>query len=230
MIRLVAAIFGLILGWFGFVSTAEAAIAAPTQSCVQAYEYDGHRMPMQVVDVNSERGPPAAYDYATSQDAVGDQSRSDSVRPGGTTLRAAFAYDPQVSLAQAVSAVTPTAGLGRVASGDLRAESGAGVAANSAPEAVDVGVKSAKRYPTKAVRQQADAAATDSQGVLRCRVCGEELIPRSGTANSREFDHIYPYSRGGGRDARNIWSLCRSCNREKGPLTLWEWLGHGWFG
>lgn len=146
MIRLVAAIFGLILGWFGFLSTAEAAIAAPTQSCVQAYEYDGHRMPVQVVDANSERGPPAAYDYATSHDAVGHQSRGDSVRPGGTTPRAAFAYDPQVSLAQAVSAATPTAGPGRVASGDLRAVSGAGVAAKSADEFVDLASASRRRH------------------------------------------------------------------------------------
>lgn len=132
MIRLVAVIFGLILGWLGFLSTAEAAIAVPTQSYVQAYEYDGHRMPVQVVDANSERGPPAACDYATNHDAVGHRSRGDSVRPSGTTPRAAFAYDQQAPLAQAVSAATPTAGPGRAASGDARARLGASVAANTA--------------------------------------------------------------------------------------------------
>lgn len=81
------------------------------------------------------------------------------------------------------------------------------------------------RRPTAATRRAADEAATDVDGVLLCQICGTELITRSGSSNSREFDHIFPFSRGGGRDIDNIWDLCRTCNRQKGANTLDEW---GW--
>lgn len=86
------------------------------------------------------------------------------------------------------------------------------------------------RYPTKEVKTTSDEAATDSQGVLRCRICDTPMTTKSGFPNSREFDHIWPYSRGGGRSIRNIWSLCRTCNRQKGSRALWEWLQHAFFG
>lgn len=81
------------------------------------------------------------------------------------------------------------------------------------------------RRPTAATRRAADEAATDADGVLRCQACGTVLITRSGSPNSREFDHIFPFSRGGGREIDNIWDLCRTCNRQKGANTLDEW---GW--
>jgi len=51
------------------------------------------------------------------------------------------------------------------------------------------------------------------------------MTPNSGAPNSREFDHIWPFSRGGGRGSDNIWDLCRTSNRQKGARTLDEW---GW--
>lgn len=102
------------------------------------------------------------------------------------------------------------------------------IAAKSADEVVDSlsVVSSVGRRPTAAVRQAADEAATDANGVLRCQACDTMMIPRSGATNSREFDHIFPLSRGGGRDIDNIWELCRTCNRQKGAQTLDEWNGY----
>lgn len=46
----------------------------------------------------------------------------------------------------------------------------------------------------------------------RCRNCG------SGT--DIQFDHIYPYSRGGTSTVNNIQLLCGSCNRAKSNKVL----------
>lgn len=110
----------------------------------------------------------------------------------------------------------------------LQVASGSCVAAEAGDAAVvDATSTVAKvgRRPTAAVRQAADEAATDANGVLRCQACGDAMTPSSGSPNSREFDHIWPFSRGGGRDIDNIWDLCRTCNRQKGANTLEEW---GW--
>ncbi len=95
-------------------------------------------------------------------------------------------------------------------------------AAESAPRAIN-----AVRRPSAATRSMADAAATDAQGKLRCQYCGRELTPQSGQANSREFDHVVPHARGGGRGIDNIKDACRTCNRAKGARTPGEWESKG---
>jgi 5-methylcytosine-specific restriction endonuclease McrA len=63
-------------------------------------------------------------------------------------------------------------------------------------------------------------------GCRSLRAPSSAVSPPSGATNSREFDHIFPFSRGGGRDVDNIWDLCRTCNRQKGAQTLDEWNGY----
>ena len=81
------------------------------------------------------------------------------------------------------------------------------------------------RVPGAETRRKADSAATDDRGVLRCQYCGVELTDRPGSPNSREYDHITPWSRGGDSSAGNIADSCRTCNRQKGPRTPEEWGG-----
>lgn len=43
---------------------------------------------------------------------------------------------------------------------------------------------------------------------------------RCGATTDLHFDHIIPFSRGGGDDAENIQLLCRTCNLAKGPRLV----------
>jgi 5-methylcytosine-specific restriction endonuclease McrA len=92
-------------------------------------------------------------------------------------------------------------------------------------EAVPEGIVQGSRRPTAAVRRQVDAAATDAEGKLRCQYCGQELTTDYGYPNSREFDHVTPYARGGSSEFDNIVDSCRTCNRSKGARTPDEWQG-----
>ena len=76
-----------------------------------------------------------------------------------------------------------------------------------------------KRYiPEDVKRREVEA----SQGL--CRFCKEPVEPTPGSPLSREFDHAWPYSRGGDTTFENIQSLCRTCNRTKGASTTEEFL------
>lgn len=81
------------------------------------------------------------------------------------------------------------------------------------------------RYISVDTKRAVDKAATDESGTLRCRYCGAELSPKSGSGKSREFDHMNPFARGGSSDASNIAAACRDCNRQKGARTPEEWGG-----
>lgn len=83
--------------------------------------------------------------------------------------------------------------------------------------------KKRSRTPSAETKRQADAAATDADGTLRCQYCGQELTTEYGHPNSREYDHIDSYANGGSSDIENINDACRTCNRSKGSKTLEEW-------
>ncbi len=55
------------------------------------------------------------------------------------------------------------------------------------------------------------AAEQIPQGCLYCSV--------SLTFQSFSFDHIQPISRGGAHAIENLFTVCSSCNKEKGQLT-----------
>lgn len=65
MARLIAALAALVLGWLSILTPSSAAVTL-TSSPVATYGYDDHHSPAQFVDTNSERGPPAAHDRATT--------------------------------------------------------------------------------------------------------------------------------------------------------------------
>jgi RHS repeat-associated protein len=81
------------------------------------------------------------------------------------------------------------------------------------------------RRPNLNTRRQADEFATGADGRLRCQYCGNEVKEGVGSPQSKEYDHVLPYSRGGGSDLDNINVSCRSCNRSKGAKTPEEWDG-----
>jgi len=65
---------------------------------------------------------------------------------------------------------------------------------------------------TAAMAQSSYVSATTKRIVYTrdrgiCKCCGSSL--------NLEYDHIVPYSCGGGSDVSNIQLLCRSCNRSK---------------
>lgn len=70
----------------------------------------------------------------------------------------------------------------------------------------------------------------------RCRYCGREVIRPDYSAsarvnghpvvksNSATIDHVIPVSRGGKRTLANLVTACSACNKDKGDLTLREFL------
>lgn len=50
-----------------------------------------------------------------------------------------------------------------------------------------------------------------------CQLCG-----RSAPEVILEVDHKKSVIDGGSSDMKNLWTLCRDCNRGKGPTTLWD--------
>ena len=51
----------------------------------------------------------------------------------------------------------------------------------------------------------------------QCLYCGDVTGPF-------ELDHVHPWSRGGAHSPDNLAVACRACNRNKGVLTVEEWL------
>jgi large repetitive protein len=83
------------------------------------------------------------------------------------------------------------------------------------------------RRPIASVRSAADKIATGADGVTRCQYCGKAVVSKAGSKASKEYDHVVPYSKGGGRGIDNIVVSCRSCNRAKASKSVGEWKGKG---
>lgn len=78
MARLIPALAALVLGWLSILTPSSAAVTL-TNPPVAIYDYDDHHSPAQFIDTNSERGPPAARDPATTAyDAVDRASHETS--------------------------------------------------------------------------------------------------------------------------------------------------------
>lgn len=130
MIRLACAVLSAVL--FGlFSSTSAGATSQVEISTVIAYNYDDSQHPGPTADTTSERGPPSTDDRNTGSDAVdlwpgGAWSRSEMEVPARTTTNTTSA---QPAPAAAVTGTTKRHV--RVNSRELRARSGASVAANT---------------------------------------------------------------------------------------------------
>jgi hypothetical protein len=96
MMRLLAVLFGLVLGCLGVLSTAQAAIAVPTPSHVHAYEYDRHQDGPEPTFAVTGRGPPGLASDHTIYDTVDRWLQDASVRPKGsatpTATTTTYAY------------------------------------------------------------------------------------------------------------------------------------------
>jgi uncharacterized protein RhaS with RHS repeats len=97
-------------------------------------------------------------------------------------------------------------------------------AAKGVRKATGNGAKSSRRFSTN-TRRQADQAAMGADAKTRCRYCGTEVKDGVGSPTSKGYDHVIPYSRGGGAESDNISVSCRTCNRSKGAKTPEEWGG-----
>lgn len=130
-IRILAAFLGLILGCFGFMSTAEAAIAASTPSYVHAHGYNGHPDRPEAAFTMTQRGPPNTDQSHATSDAIGRWSRGPLALSDEVASRATYDYDhraPRVGSVQALVAAQKRVGQSR---GDRLSLGQVGVAAKS---------------------------------------------------------------------------------------------------
>jgi len=75
-------------------------------------------------------------------------------------------------------------------------------------------------------QKEADARATNpATGKQECFFCGRELDPNPGSPNSKQYDHWWPFSKGGASTSFNVEATCRACN---GPGGKWFKLPWNW--
>lgn len=108
MTRFLGTLFVLILGWFGFLSTAEAVIAVPTPSIVPAYEYDGHHGSPELTFATTAGGPPSRACGHTPYDAVDRWSHGAAVRSGRDATPGAYTYNDLAEPGQVVKTAVTT--------------------------------------------------------------------------------------------------------------------------
>lgn len=74
--------------------------------------------------------------------------------------------------------------------------------------------KSLNRYRFVSVKKRYNVLERDK---FTCQLCG-----RSVPEVTLEADHKISVLDGGTSEMENLWTLCRECNRGKGPTTLWD--------
>lgn len=132
--RLAALIAAVLTICFALALSAEAVVSPA--NVAHAYAYDSPHCSAWLTDSASERGPPA-YDRGTINDAVDLGSHGASVRPDDTAPGATTTYDNPATLSHDAQVATTTGRDVQVADGDLCALSGASVAANAGPKALN---------------------------------------------------------------------------------------------
>lgn len=129
------------------VTAVIALLAAPAPSAIvvhsaqplPAYAYDGHDRSALSTTSTSERGPPAAYDHFTSDDAVDSPSHGASARPDRTMTSPVIGYDRPVTFLQGARLTGTTGCHARVIDEEFLAVARTGVAAKSGTELRKVG-------------------------------------------------------------------------------------------
>jgi RHS repeat-associated protein len=123
--------------------------------------------------------------------------------------------------------VTPLAGV-EVRSGEHIVEELGDVGTTAAKklgrDAAQSETRATARTFSTSTKRGADEAATDAAGQVRCQYCNQPVVERSGSPNSREYDHMDPYAQGGTSSADNAAVSCRTCNRSKGNRTVLDWF------
>ncbi len=107
------------------------AIAVPSAQPFPAYTYDGHDRSALSTTSTPARGPPAAYDHFTSDDAVDRPSHSASARPNRTMASPAIGYDHPTALVRGARATDMTQEHAQLSDGPSVVFDLVGVAANS---------------------------------------------------------------------------------------------------
>lgn len=124
-----------------------AAVAAPISTdAVPAHTYDSNAAPVQLSTSLSERGPPTfAFDYPGRSLAADTTSQGASTRPQLVTARSCTTYDHGARSAQVDNGRATTSTPADAGAADLRAPSGAIVAAKAVPETLNFGSRAAAR-------------------------------------------------------------------------------------
>lgn len=178
MKRLIVALVAILATWLGGPLTAVAAVPA---SPAATYAYDGHHDTADSDATAPEQGPPTASDAAATPDAVDPRSHGRSARPAALATYGYTTYDADVPPVQSEIG----SGAAQAASGareaDLRAFSGAMVAANFGPKSL--GAAQRLRYEAApyhgATRQGLkNAAPTNGQDVLDFSMQLKSTSPR----------------------------------------------------
>ena len=65
----------------------------------------------------------------------------------------------------------------------------------------------------------------DLPAFVRREIVSDKLTTKPGQPNSREYDHVNPWSRSRDSSARNIKDACLTCNRSKVARTPEKWGG-----
>ena len=118
----------------------------------------------------------------------------------------------------AVSALAGIAAVGLDAAGVTPTLGGKAAQAAEGPKSGSEGGPGAgKRFSESTM----DAARAESDN--KCVFCGDKTTSVPGPKGS-EIDHAIPKSRGGNNSGENAQNTCRTCNREKGPMTTEEYV------
>jgi hypothetical protein len=86
-------------------------------------------------------------------------------------------------------------------------------------------VLESRKFDTDA-QKEADARATNpATEKEECYYCGKELDPNPGSPDSKQYDHWWPWSKGGASTETNVEAACRACNGSGGKWykLKWDW-------
>ncbi len=82
-----------------------------------------------------------------------------------------------------------------------------------------------RKFNSEGQRAGDDRARNPVTGKEECFFCGKEVDPNPGKPNSKQYDHWWPWSKGGQSTAANAEVTCATCN---GPGGKWYKLPWNW--
>lgn len=139
MRQLATTIVALLMSWLGvgLLDAASATAPAPATPTTASYTYDDLHATTDRIYSATERGPPAAYNNATTYDAVDHRSHGASARLETAGVPGSRTYTNVAPLSHVTRAMATTRAQVRLSDGDSSSDSRAGVAAKAGAGAGD---------------------------------------------------------------------------------------------